>query len=141
MADLERALQIAVMAHAGQRDKVGAPYVLHPLRMMAAMRTDAERIAALLHDVVEDTDWTLERLRAEGFDEAIVRAVDSLTHREGEPYEAFIERASQDAIARVVKIADLRDNLDASRLNGLTESDIRRIIKYQQALAVLSQNS
>jgi len=139
MADLERALQIAVTAHAGQKDKVGAPYVMHPLRMMATMRTDAERIVALLHDVVEDTDWTLDRLRAEGFAEIIVQAVDCLTHREDESYEAFIERARQDPIARVVKIADLCDNLDASRLNGLTETDIRRIIRYQGALARLRQ--
>jgi hypothetical protein len=96
-------------------------------------------MVAVLHDVVEDSDWTLERLRAEGFPPDVLLALDHLTRRTGEGYEDFIERVSRNALAQTVKIADLRDNLDASRIPRLTEKDIARMEKYQRALAVLTQ--
>ena len=137
MSTLERAIQIAVQAHMGQKDKGGEPYILHPLRIMFTMHTDLERIVAVLHDVVEDSEWTLDHLRDEGFPDQVLAAVDCLTRKSDEPYEDFIERVQINTLARTVKIADLEDNLDASRIPELTDKDIERIRKYQKALAVL----
>jgi (p)ppGpp synthase/HD superfamily hydrolase len=128
---LEKAILCAVQAHAGQRDKAGAPYILHPLRMMMKMENEAEMIVAVLHDVVEDTPLTLDDLRAKGFSEEIIAAVDHLTCREGEKYDAFIKRVRQSPLAVRVKLADLEDNLDLRRLENVTERDIERIKKYQ----------
>jgi (p)ppGpp synthase/HD superfamily hydrolase len=139
MGMLERALEIAAEAHRGQLDKAGEPYLLHPIRVMLRVRSDQERIAALLHDVVEDSsDWSLERLRAEGFPEAVVEAVDRLTRRPGEPYETLIERAAGSPLARAVKLADLEDNMSLSRLADSGERDRERIDRYRRAHARLS---
>ncbi|HBL25927.1 MAG TPA: GTP pyrophosphokinase [Acidobacteria bacterium] len=138
MATLERAIAIAAEAHAGQTDKAGAAYILHPLRVMFRVFSTEERIAAVLHDVVEDTPWTLERLREEGFSEAVVTAVDALSRRTGETYEKFVARAALHPIGRVVKRADLEDNMDLSRLpHHPTEADRARLERYRRALAVL----
>ena len=139
MATLERAIEIAAKAHAGQVDKAGQPYVLHPLRMMLAVATPEARMAAVLHDVVEDTAVTLDDLRAEGFPASVLEAVEALTKREGEDYEAFIRRVSPNPIAREVKLADLRDNSDLSRIAEPTERDRERIRKYQRAIAYLER--
>jgi len=133
MADIEEAIRIAVEAHRGQKDKAGAPYILHPLRMMFRMQTDAERMAAVLHDVVEDTPWTLDQLRARGFAEEVVAAVDHLTRREGESYEEFAERAGRHPVARRVKIADLEDNMDIRRTGEVTDKDTERLNRYLRA--------
>lgn len=130
---LEKAIVLAATAHRGQVDKAGAPYILHPLRMMLTMHTPAEMMAAVLHDVVEDTAWTLEALRAEGFPDEVVEAVGGLTRREDESYEAFIERAAQHPLARRVKLADLEDNMDLRRLARLTDADQARLVRYQRA--------
>ena len=137
MATLERAMEIAARAHAGQVDKAGAPYILHPIRMMLGVASLEARMAAMLHDVVEDSDVTLEQLRAEGFPEGVVGAVDALTKREGEDYEAFIRRVAPDALARQVKLADLRDNSDLSRIAQPAEKDRLRIEKYRRAIQYL----
>jgi (p)ppGpp synthase/HD superfamily hydrolase len=120
-------------------DKAGAPYILHPLRMMLSVRSPEARMAAVLHDVVEDTSVTLEQLRAEGFPEAVLVAVAALTKREGEDYEAFIRRVAADPIAREVKLADLRDNADLSRIADPTEKDWARIEKYRSAIEYLER--
>lgn len=133
MSLLEEAIRIAVEAHRGQKDRAGAPYVLHPLRLMSRMWTDAARIVAVLHDVVEDSDWTLDRLRAAGFPEEMVSAVDALTKREGEDYEGLIRRAAGNALAREVKLADLEDNMDLRRQGKVTEQDLERLNKYRRA--------
>lgn len=137
MATLERAISIALEAHSGQYDKAGQPYILHPLRVMLAVTRPEERIAAVLHDVVEDSDWTLDRLRLEGFSESVISAVDSVTRRGGEDYEEFVRRASQDPVGRAVKRADLIDNLDLSRIVSPSERDHERVAKYRRALALL----
>lgn len=138
MGALERAIKIATDAHAGQVDKAGAPYVQHPMRVAFTLPLGSElRIAAVLHDVVEDSDWTLERLRAEGFSEAVLCAVDALTRREGEDYLAYVARAAKDPIGRQVKRADLLDNMDVSRLDRLDGRDLERLAKYMTALALL----
>ena len=137
MSTLERAVALAAMAHQGQVDKAGAPYILHPLRMMLTLSNLEDRIVAILHDVVEDTEWTLDRLRAEGFGDAVVDAVDAVTKREGESYEDFIQRSATNAIGRRVKLADLQDNSDLSRLTVITEKDRVRLEKYKRAIETL----
>ncbi len=137
IATLEKAISIAAEAHAGQVDKAGAPYILHPLRVMLAVFLVEERIAAVLHDVVEDTPWTLARLRAQGFSEAVIAALEALTHREGESYDDFVRRAALDPIARTVKRADLADNMDLSRISAPTARDHARVEKYRNALPLL----
>jgi (p)ppGpp synthase/HD superfamily hydrolase len=136
MATLERAIAIAAMAHEGQVDKAGMPYLLHPLRMMLSVNTLEARITAVLHDVVEDTTVTLEQLRAEGFASEVLEAVEALTKRPGEEndYDAFIRRVAPNPLAREVKLADLRDNCDLSRIARPTEKDLRRVEKYRKAI-------
>ena len=107
---------------------------------MFKMRDDTERIVAVLHDVVEDSEWTLDDLRDEGFPDETLVAVDHLTRREQESYEDFIERASANSLARTVKIADLQDNMDVSRISQITDKDVKRIKRYQRALARLSES-
>ena len=135
---LEKAIQCAVKAHAGQKDKAGAPYILHPLRIMMKMDSQAGMIAAMLHDVVEDSSVTLADLRAEGFSDEVIAAVDHLTRREGEAYEIFINRLRHNPLAVKVKLADLEDNMDIRRIENVTERDIERIQKYQTAWEKLS---
>ena len=140
MSTLERAIEIAAQAHAGQCDKGGAPYILHPLRVMFAVRTPVERIVAVLHDLMEDSKhWTPERLRREGFDDEIIEAVEALTRREGEDYLEFVRRAGKHAVARAVKIADLHDNMDLSRIPEPNEKDHARMERYQKALQCLEE--
>ena len=138
MATVEDAVSIAARAHGGQKDKAGAPYLLHPLRMMMRMDTEAAMMAAVLHDVVEDTEWTLERLREAGFSDEVLEAVDCLTHREGEIYPQFVERVRTNPIARQVKIADLEDNMNVRRMNRLGPKDLERLEKYHMAWRVLT---
>ena len=137
MSTLERAIALAAEKHAGQLDKAKAPYILHPIRVMLGVETLDEKMAAVLHDVVEDTDVTLADLVAAGFPPAVVRAVDALTKRKGEDYMDFVRRAAADPVARRVKLADLADNMDLSRLPHPAEEDHVRIEKYRRARALL----
>jgi (p)ppGpp synthase/HD superfamily hydrolase len=138
MSSLERAIAIAAEAHAGQRDKSGAPYVLHPLRMMLRVSSNEERIVAVLHDVCEDCPgWTFERLRTEGFSEKILTALGTVTKRDGETYEDFVKRAASNPIGRAVKLADLQDNCDLSRISNPTQRDFDRIERYKNAIELI----
>lgn len=130
---LEKAVAIAVEAHRGQRDRAGAPYILHPMRVMAGVDTDTEKIVAILHDVVEDSDWTFERLAQEGFPEEIIEALKCVTKKDGEAYEDFVKRSATNKITRRVKLADLEHNMDARRLSDVTEKDVERLKKYVRA--------
>ncbi|MBL0843120.1 HD domain-containing protein [Pseudomonas mediterranea] len=138
MSTLEKAIAISARAHEGQTDKGGSPYILHPLKVMLRLAHHDERIVAVLHDVVEDTRVTLADLRNEGFSEAVLAAIDSLTKREGETYQAFIERAGRDPLARRVKLADLAENSDLSRLDRPSQNDLERVEKYRKAAEYLS---
>lgn len=131
MSTLERAISLAATAHAGQQDKAGLPYILHPLRVMMAVHTVPERMVAVLHDVVEDTPVTLADLAAEGFADEVISAVDALTKREGESRLAAAARARAHPIARVVKLADLGDNMNLSRIPSPTEKDRQRMVEYE----------
>jgi (p)ppGpp synthase/HD superfamily hydrolase len=137
---VERAIEVAVRAHAGQVDKAGAPYILHPLRVMLTLETDEERTVAVLHDVLEDCpDYPLARLRVAGFPEEVIGALVALTKADGEKYGDFIERVALNPLATRVKIADLHDNMNLSRLPNPTEHDINRVrSRYAPALARLS---
>jgi len=138
VSTLERAVAIAAIAHEGQRDKAGAPYILHPLRVMLRVTTEAERITAVLHDVVEDCEgWSFERLLEEGFSADIIEALQSVTKRDGETYEDFVARACRNAIGRRVKLSDLHDNCDLSRINNPTARDHERIARYRRAIAYI----
>jgi (p)ppGpp synthase/HD superfamily hydrolase len=133
---LSEAITIATAAHDGQVDKAGQPYILHPLRVMGAMTTDLDRIAAVLHDVVEDSeDWQLSDLTAFGSD--IVEAIDALTRREGEDYFHYIMRLAHNPRAVRVKLADLRDNMDTKRLGELSAADVSRMRRYRKAREML----
>ncbi|VVO33567.1 HD domain-containing protein [Pseudomonas fluorescens] len=134
---LERAITIAAAAHEGQVDKGGAPYILHPLKVMMRVNTLEERIVAVLHDVVEDCGISFEDLRKEGFSETVLTAIESVTKVPGESYEAFVERAAQNPIGRVVKLADLEENSDLSRIAQPSWEDLERIEKYRRAMGVL----
>jgi (p)ppGpp synthase/HD superfamily hydrolase len=139
MATLEKAILIAVQAHQGQQDKAGEPYILHPLRVMLRMGSETEMIAAVLHDIVEDTDWAPADLRKKGFSDEVLKVVDCLTRREKENYEEFIERVKLNASARKVKLADLEDNMDIKRISKPTEKDWERLKKYHRAWLKLKE--
>lgn len=141
MATLEMAIEIAAKAHAGQVDRAGEPYILHPLRIMLRMSSPDERIAAMLHDVVEDTAVTLSELEALGFSESILQAVGALTMRQDEGYEAYLQRAATNEIARKVKLADLEDNLNVLRLRQIGAKDADRLNKYLRARRRLSTSA
>ncbi|MFB3891134.1 MAG: GTP pyrophosphokinase [Phycisphaerae bacterium] len=133
------AIILAAQAHKGQVDKAGVPYITHPLRVMLRLREPVDRIVAVLHDVVEDTAVTLDDLRKAGYSQAVLAAVECLTKREDEPYEAFIERCAANPVARRVKLADLGDNMDLSRLPVIGPKDRRRMARYEKARARLMQ--
>ncbi|MBI3679974.1 MAG: HD domain-containing protein [Acidobacteria bacterium] len=124
---------LAARMHKGQTDKAGQPYILHLIRVMLRMEDDDSRIVAVLHDLVEDTSVTLDDLRAAGYSERVLAAVDALTRRTGEEYAAFIERVAHDPVARLVKLADLTDNMNLNRLPGVSDADRERVRKYQVA--------
>ncbi|MBK9173214.1 MAG: GTP pyrophosphokinase [Chloracidobacterium sp.] len=150
MATLNKATQIAALVHEGQSDKAGAAYILHPLRMMMRLQSEAEMMTAVMHDVVEEsrnnppeTKWTFDRLREHGFSEEVVQALDGVTDRkaEGESYDAFVERAALNPISRVVKIADLEDNMNMLRMSELRPKDLERLAKYHRSWHRLSAAS
>lgn len=130
---LDKAALICVTKHAGQRDKMGCAYFQHPMRVAMRCTTDEEKMVALLHDTIEDTDVTAEYLLAEGFPQKIVDAILSVTKRDGESYEDFVIRVKQNPLGRVVKLHDLEDNLDILRLDTLTPGMVTRYNKYLTA--------
>ncbi|MDH1571774.1 GTP pyrophosphokinase [Pseudomonas sp. GD03746] len=137
MSTLERAIVVAIKAHEGQYDKGGAAYILHPLRVMMQVSTPEQRIVAVLHDVIEDTPLTLSDLAREGFTLKILAALLALSRRDGESYEDFVVRLGCDPLARTVKMADLADNSDLSRIACPGPADLARLARYRQASAYL----
>lgn len=130
---LEKAMILAAKGHMGQMDKGGQPYILHPVRVMLRCRTIEEKTVAMLHDLLEDTDYTEQDLKAEGFSEEVIAAVVCLTKTGGEDYTEYIERICGNKLAARVKLADLMDNMDLNRLPGLTPKDFQRLEKYIRA--------
>jgi (p)ppGpp synthase/HD superfamily hydrolase len=134
---LEKALGIALIAHAGQKDKAGAPYILHPLRLMMTADEPDTQVTALLHDVLEDSELTEDDLNQAGIPAHIAAAVAALTRQIDETYEEFIERIAQDPLARRVKILDIQDNLNLKRLKSVNKADLMRVTEYHRALQYL----
>ena len=139
MSTLERAIAIAVEAHQGQKDKAGEPYILHPLRLMLQMQSETDKIVAVLHDVVEDSGRSLDDLRTEGFSAEVLEAVSTLTKKNDVSYEEYIDSIKTHPVARRVKLADLRDNMDITRISDVTERDLKRLSKYHKAWQKLRQ--
>ena len=137
--DLTRtAIRIMYDAHKDQWDKSGVPYVFHPWHVAEQMQDEESCAAALLHDVIEDTDVTADDLRNEGISENVIRAVLMLTHDDSEPYLEYVARIKSDPIAAKVKLADLTHNSDVTRFNRpMTEKDTARLEKYKKAIAIL----
>jgi (p)ppGpp synthase/HD superfamily hydrolase len=133
MATIEDAIALATEAHRGQTRPDGSAYILHPLRVMLALQDDLDQVVGVLHDVVEDTPVTLDDLRRRGYDPEVVEAVDHLSRREGETYEAFVERVAPHPRARRVKLADLADNMDVRRLKHFSSKDAERMARYHRA--------
>lgn len=135
---LNKAIATAAEAHTGQFDKGGDAYILHPLRVMMLCKSESEKIAAVLHDVVEDSDITLKDLAAAGFPPDIIAALECLTKRPGEDYFDFVRRAATNPIARCVKLADLADNSNLSRIPNPSSVDRERAEKYRRAIEILN---
>ena len=134
MSKLQRAIEIATEAHQGQFDKAGRDYIGHPLRVMEMGKTEEEKIVGVLHDVIEDTDWTFERLAEEGFSDEVIAALRCVTKiSENENYDDFIDRVKKNPLAVAVKINDLTDNMDIRRLPYLSDKDVKRLKKYLKA--------
>ena len=140
MNSLEYAIELAVNVHKGQKDRYGKPYILHPMRVMLKMENEAEMITAILHDVVEDSDTSLDELRKEGFTEEVVEAIDCLSKRDGEEYFDYIKRAISTTLSRKIKLADLEDNMDLRRIDIIQEKDTNRMKRYLKAWKIVKEN-
>ena len=136
---IAKAISIALEAHKGQKDKGGSPYILHPLAVASKQETEIGIVVALLHDVVEDSAYTIEDLRAAGFPSEACDAINLLTHKQGEDYFSYIHKIKTNEIAKSVKIQDLRHNSDTTRLSTVTVKDAKRVEKYQKALDILME--
>ena len=143
----KKAMKIAYAAHMGQTDRQGLPYIYHPLHLAEQMQTEDTCVAALLHDVVEDTDMTFEELEKSGFTQVQMEAVRLLTHipKEGlsgeeeilEDYFEYVKKIKASEVARAVKLADLEHNSDLTRLDNVTDKDMKRCEKYKKAAEML----
>ncbi len=139
MCDIDCAIALASEAHMGQVDKAGQPYILHPLRLMSQFTNEPDRIVAILHDVVEDSHLRLNDLKKNNFSKEIIDAIDCLSKRNNEHYNDYILRVSLNDLARKIKIKDLKDNLDLTRLSKISSSDLIRVEKYHMALKLLEK--
>ncbi len=137
----KKAMKIAYQAHNGQFDKSGIPYIFHPFHLAEQMEDEYTTVVALLHDVVEDTPYTVNALTAEGFPKRITEAIALLTHDELEPYIDYVKRVKENPIAARVKLADLKHNSDLSRLDIVDQNVLERIEKYKKAIAILESKS
>lgn len=133
----KKAMRLCFEAHKDQTDKGGMPYVFHPFHVAEQMQTEETVVVALLHDVVEDTDYTIDDLRAMGFPEPVTDALTLLTHAEGVPYMEYVATIKSNPIAAAVKLADLRHNSDLSRLDSVDDKTLRRVKKYQESIGYL----
>lgn len=134
----KKAMQIAFDAHKEQVDKNGIPYIYHPIHLAEQMSTEYEICVALLHDTVEDCDITFENLIEAGLPDEVIEAIKLMTHDKNVPYMDYVRKIKDNPIAKAVKLADLRHNSDLSRLNNVTEKDLKRKEKYAQAIQILT---
>lgn len=132
-----RAIRLAFEKHAGQTDKAGLPYVTHPLHLAESMTDEDSTCAALLHDLVEDTDTTFEELEELGFNRRVIEALRYLTHDESVDYYDYVRHIAENPLAVQVKLADLRHNADLTRIPHVTEKDLKRVEKYHKCIKYL----
>ena len=137
MSSLDKAILIACQAHTEQVDKAGQPYIMHPLRLILKFDNDIERIVAVLHDVIEDSNTTTDDLYHYGFCKEVIDAINCLSKRDDEAYDDFILRISKNSLAAKIKIEDLKDNLNLVRINCIGKKDLARVVKYHKALKFL----
>lgn len=133
-----KAMTLAYNAHHGQTDKSGVPYIFHSARVASEFTDEVKACVAWLHDIVDDTDLTIYDLRNAGFSEEVCHAVKTLTHDKSVPYANYVKKIADNPIAKAVKLADLKDNMDTSRLLAFDEKTNRRLEKYRAAYAYLS---
>ena len=131
------AMKLCFQAHGDQKDKSGLPYVFHPFHLAEQMDTEESVIVALLHDVMEDSDITLEQLKEKGFSQPVLNALVRMTHDPSVQYMDYVKKIREDPLATKVKLADLRHNSDLSRLDIVDEKALERVEKYKQAIALL----
>ena len=139
MNSLDKAIEIALRAHKGQEDKAGKPYILHPLRVMNNLEDEIEMVAAVLHDVIEDSPISAKELKKEGIPDEAIEIVQCLTRSNAETYEEFIQRITYNKKAVNVKIKDLEDNMNFTRLQSIQQKDLDRMSKYHKALILLKK--
>ena len=136
----KKALKLCFEAHKEQADKSGLPYVFHPFHLAEQMESEETTVVALLHDVVEDTNYTIEDLTAMGFDKAVTDAIALMTHADGVDYMDYVRAIKENPIAKAVKLADLTHNSELSRLDIIDEKALQRVKKYKEAIKILSEN-
>ena len=136
----KKALKLCFEAHKEQVDKSGLPYVFHPFHLAEQMESEETTVVALLHDVVEDTNYTIEDLTAMGFDKAVTDAIALMTHADGVDYMDYVRAIKENPIAKAVKLADLTHNSELSRLDIIDEKALQRVKKYKEAIKILSEN-
>ena len=142
MNSLEEAISIALKTHLGQLDKGGQAYILHPMRLMMKFTDTKEQILAVLHDVIEDGNISFMYLKSKGFSDDIIQALECLTKRKDEAYEDFILRVATNKLAIKIKIEDIKDNMNLTRLSLVQDKDLNRLKKYHKAFKfLLSLNS
>ena len=137
--ETKKAMKLCFEAHKDQTDKSGLPYVFHPFHVAEQMQDEKTTIVALLHDVVEDTSYTLQDLRAIGFNQEVLDAIALMTHDKNVPYMEYVAKIRENPIARAVKLADLRHNSDLTRMDEITETELKRVEKYKAAMQRLTE--
>lgn len=135
----KKALKLSFEAHKEQIDKSGMPYVYHPFHLAEQMQDEYTTVVALLHDIVEDTDYTLSDLSSMGFNDDIVSAIALMTHNVSVPYMDYVARIAKNPIAKAVKLTDLQHNSDLTRFDTVTQKDLDRVEKYKKAIELLSK--
>lgn len=135
----KKALKLCFEAHKNQIDKSGMPYVFHPFHLAEQMQTEETTVVALLHDLVEDTDYTIEDLTSMGFDKNITDAIALMTHTDDVAYMDYVREIKNNPIAKAVKLADLKHNSDLTRLDAIDEKALSRREKYLKAIAILEE--
>lgn len=136
----KKALKLSFEAHKNQVDKSGMPYVFHPFHLAEQMKDEQTTIVALLHDVFEDTDYSLDDLSLMGFGDKIIEAISLMTYDKNIPYMDYVVQISKNQIAKAVKLADLKHNSDLTRLDAVTDKDLKRMEKYKKAIALLENS-
>lgn len=135
----KKAMKLCFQAHKEQTDKSGIPYVFHPIHLAEQMKDEDTTVVALLHDVVEDTEYTIADLEAMGFNERVIAAIKLMTHADDVPYMDYVAKIKDNPIAKAVKLADLAHNSDITRMDVVDEKAEARVEKYARAIQLLTE--